>query len=519
MTSHLRAGASAFLLVSLTSCASLRQQVEQAISRHDDRELVALQRRTYDADDEEDCLEFLLGCESASQALPPACIEEAKSNACLHSVKGSLNDSPHGFAVYMAHGQLEERAVKELGGDVDTEREVNKALARDLERPWNPKQRLALFDQLVALQRVDKPRGEFKAYQIQVVTRRAELADQAIAQAAAQMSIATANPSDLVTLYESARRVEGNQSPLESAYKAAGLGGGDSDQAARKARAAQLAAGDVVGYVRAALRAGARAEARSQLLAATKKLGDAGDFRGAGALASELDPALAEEISDLHLLPAPWGALRHAARTREATAPATAALLRRALRSAPPGIKLPGAAGAVQTWFYEKTLIRVEVTASCGMERVRGEGTKGHTTTSRVQYRDGSGTEERITTTTTPDTDGSFYEVPIENGEFALHLGTFTQTVPFACRNQAKDVMGLGRVKLANARQTLLNSLRAEMEAHRDTVEADELAAQLLLLSDRLEPRAVDYLRGRFGLPAPAANDGWSSPTAAVASP
>ena len=180
---------------------------------------------------------------------------------------------------------------------------------------------------------------------------------------------------------------------------------------------------------------------------------------------------------------------------------------------------------------------------TCGREaRTTSARKKGTTSTSRIDYRDRSGTQTITTTTTTPDVEAGEFGFPIVSGAFVFEFGGARVTVPFPSRELSltaarreeaeaahrgiapdavvfsiyKDVTDLARSELVTARSNFLSARRAELELNRGNPRGDEAAAQILMLSVQPEPGAADYFRARFGLPLDSPRGGWSNTAPAM---
>lgn len=249
--------------------------------------------------------------------------------------------------------------------------------------------------------------------------------------------------------------------------------------------------------------------------------------------------------------PEPWRTIRRGIKEHGERSPALSAALRLLLRHQ--GLDLAEAPrGQVKVWAEDRSRSPIARLTSCppptrpppgAVQEVSGvvcgEKTQKEshrspqrTESSRVQYRDGKGTE--VVTTTTQvggEISEDTYRIWTVQGELELHFGTRLLRVPYPAAEvdersgrqfgdrpeRARDVLFFQAVDVANevlagARKGLLADLRRSLAERTDPAQKDELAAQLVLLGDGNEPQAIDYLRNRFSLPEGAAAQVWAGP-------
>lgn len=488
------------------------------------------------------CLAYFEACSSVSP-LYSGCTDVLKytPNTCLLAHL----EGPASRPIFDAHDRIRVAALLERGVDVAAEARTNEELELALARPWDSAERVALFLRIDALE--DKHAQLEKDLGTQMfVQYRAHLAQLAQDAAGERLRSGTDDDATRDRLFDAARKVDGDGTKLLEGYQSKGNGA----EAKNEAELAALRASGVVARVRSAMANRKYDEARSELAAVTRLLLEEGNHAEALRFADVLgDAVLADQILDQNS-PPPWGAVRAAARERAAAAaqPATAAVLRRALIPTSYRFRFYPWSELVEAWDNDRSLTGVAEVASCpratpsavgGMlvegvtcgTESRSDGSRvieGSSSTSRIQYRDGSGIETRTTTTTTPDQviqlQTTFYTV---KGQFQFRFGHGTVVVPFQERigpeisldwgspqhktpEIYKDVIDVANAELIAARKKILATLRSKLDEQRDTPAGDELAAKILILSDQPEPEVVEYFRTRFSLPPPSAGDRWS---------
>ncbi|MDP2305039.1 MAG: hypothetical protein Q8P18_03330 [Pseudomonadota bacterium] len=533
------------LLASATGCVTYRERVHQAVLAADNDRLYDLKGVLRRKPTPENCLAFLEECATVAP-LNYVCKSEAHygTEECVGVFVpyGDLS-----VPIRSAFWELQRVALAEQGVNVADELAVNAELEAALARPWRVDERLALLRRFGAFYTTPQPGVLAWDYTddrlrrngaLEFLDARASLGQRAIDATAEALRIGLDDRATRVALYNAAMHVQGNRTRLDEAFDAADLAERDRDL---NALDTLRATGDVLAWVRSAIAHGLISEARGQIIPATRVLIDAGDPMAAVALAEAVgDLPLANAILDV-APPEPWPAIRKAARDLESSKPATTAVLRRALQGAGRDLRDHPATGAVATWLADtskrgvasvdscpgslETATMVVRGISCG-EDVEYEWShvEGSTSVSTAQYLDGSGRYTGTTTTTTPSRDYLDEEEFLTvTGEFEFYFGTHRVRVPIASRRETPDarkarysrpasrgpaptskfyadILGIANAEIVGARAALLDRTRRALDAVRGRPEGDEWAAELLLLSDRDEPAAIEHFRGRFGL-------------------